>query len=108
MDEILEKLKNAILHRQKINFQMADTPENEFILFLPHCIARDIFDDKLVCFGYVEKHWSHDLPIYHRMPVISGITHVDLLDETFQQIPDWMVDFLKYQPTHEVIEQIGD
>ena len=100
---ILEKLKMAIANHSKIHFQMKDTAIDKVILFHPYAIVIDPFNSRMECFGYIEKHYNGE-ENYSKIPVIDSITMVNILDDKFLIIDDWIDELKRYSPPKEIIE----
>ena len=105
-EEIKKLIEFSVTNKRKINFQMVDTPIDKFILFHPHTLCIDQFKDRLECFGYVEKHYASSDTNYSRMPVLTGITNVIVLDDTFDIQDNWLIELKKYGLEKEILAQV--
>lgn len=106
--EITILLTAAIVQRRKINLQMQDTADENFILFQPHCIVTDSVENRYEVFGYVERHYAHDQMMYAKIAQFRGIKTITLLDDTFEPVPDWRTALGRFVPHKDEQVPIDD
>lgn len=106
--DITLALTEAILQRRKINLQMQDTADENFILFQPHCIVTDLFAGRYEVFGYVERHYANNETMYSKIAQFQGIKSITLLDDTFEPVQDWRTELGRYEPHKDEQVPIDD
>ena len=78
-----DEFEYAIKNRLKVEFQMMDTPEDEFILFHPYATLNDLFDG-ISIIGLVEKHHTNPTTNYIARPKVKGVKFVRIMQDHFQ------------------------
>lgn len=106
-EEIIQLLTRAITGCLKINLQMQDTADENFILFQPYCVVTDSITGRFEIFGWVERHYAHDNPPYSRIAQFQGIRSIVVLDDAFEPIEDWRTELRRYAPLKDEILPIN-